>query len=322
MRGGFTASEYDRARSEYLSRIEKVYNNRDKTESEKYSREIARHFIDNTPMPGIEHEYNLINMLANQIPVEAINQTLKQMVTEDNRIVLAMLPEKAGMVIPTEEQLAAAMAEINAENIEAFVDEVKAEPLIPSLPAPGKIVKEEQLEKWGATKLTLSNGAVVIVKTTDFKADEILFDAQAIGGTSVFPDSYANSLIFLPISSTSNGLGDYTNKDLQKYLQGKQVRVSTSFGDYTRDVAGSTTPKDLPTMMELLYMTFTNFTFTPEEFVATQKMYEGILKNQETNPEYIFGRDLQKALYTNPRRQAMSVEAIQGAQREQTIDID
>lgn len=156
VRGGFTASEYDRARSEYLSRIEKVYNNRDKTESEKYSREIARHFIDNTPMPGIEHEYNLINMLANQIPVEAINQTLKQMVTEDNRIVLAMLPEKAGMVIPTEEQLAAAMAEINAENIEAFVDEVKAEPLIPSLPAPGKIVKEEQLEKWGATKLTLS----------------------------------------------------------------------------------------------------------------------------------------------------------------------
>ena len=321
VRGGFTASEYDRARSEYLSRIEKVYNNRDKTESEKYSREIARHFIDNTPMPGIEHEYNLINMLANQIPVEAINQTLKQMVTEDNRIVLAMLPEKAGLVIPTEEQLAAAMAEINAENIEAFVDEVKAEPLIPSLPAPGKIVKEEQLEKWGATKLTLSNGAVVIVKTTDFKADEILFDAQAIGGTSVFPDSYANSLIFLPISSASNGLGDYTNKDLQKYLQGKQVRVSTSFGDYTRDVAGSTTPKDLPTMMELLYMTFTNFTFTPEEFVATQKMYEGILKNQETNPEYIFGRDLQKALYTNPRRQAMSVEAIQGAQREQTIDI-
>ena len=90
------------------------------------------------------------------------------MVTEDNRIVLAMLPEKAGMVIPTEEQLAAAMAEINAENIEAFVDEVKAEPLIPSLPAPGKIVKEEQLEKWGATKLTLSNGAVVIVNPGSF----------------------------------------------------------------------------------------------------------------------------------------------------------
>lgn len=321
VRGGFTISEYDRARSEYLSRLEKAYNNRDKTESEAYSKEIVRHFIDGTPMTGIQHEYNMLNMLANQIPVDAINQTLKQMVTDDNRIVLAMLPEKDGMVIPTEEQLAAAMAEVNAENIEAFVDDIKAEPLIPSLPAPGKIVSEETLEKWGATKLTLSNGAVVIVKSTDFKADEILFDAQALGGTSVFPDSYANSLIFLPIASQANGLGDYTNKDLQKYLQGKQVNVVANFGDYTRDVAGSTTPKDLPTAMELIYMTFTNFNFTPEEFLAAQKMYEGIMKNQETNPEYIFGRDINKALYSNPRRQAMSVEAINGAQLDQTIEI-
>jgi len=321
VRGGFTASEYDRARSEYLSRLEKDFNNRDKQENEKYSRAISRHFIDNTPMPGIEYEYNMMNMMANQIPVEAINQTLAQMVTDDNRVVLVMLPEKEGIVVPTEEQLAAAMKEVNGETIEAFVDEVKAEPLIPSLPAPGKIVKEETLEKWGATKLTLSNGAVVVVKPTTFKNDEILFDAQALGGTSVFPDTYANSLIFFPVAAQQNGLGDYTNKDLQKYLQGKQVQVAASFDAYTRDVAGSTTPKDLPTMMELLYMTFTNFNYTPEEFLAAQKMYEGILKNQETSPEYIFSRDLNKALYSNPRRQLLSVEAVEGAKLDQTLEI-
>lgn len=321
VRGGFTASEYDRARSEFLSQLEKEFNNRDKRESEKYSREIVRHFIDNVPMAGLEYEYNLMNGVANQIPVEAINQTLKQMVTDDNRVVLVMLPEKEGIAIPTEAELAQAMQEVNGEEIAAFVDEVKAEPLIPQLPAPGKIVSEEPVEKWGATKLTLSNGAVVIVKTTDFKADEILFDAQALGGTSVLPDSYANSLIFFPIASQMNGLGDYTNKDLQKYLQGKQVSVTAGFSDYTRDISGSTTPKDLPTMMELLYMTFTNFNYTPEEFLAAQKMYEGIIKNQETNPQYIFGRDLQKALYSNPRKQALSVEAVQGAQLDQTLDI-
>lgn len=321
VRGGFTASEYDRARSEFLSQLEKEYNNRDKRESEKYSREIVRHFIDNVPMAGLEYDYNLLNGVANQIPVEAINQTLKQMVTDDNRVVLVMLPEKEGVAIPTEAELAQAMQEVNGEEIEAFVDEVKAEPLIPQLPVPGKIVSEEPIEKWGATKLTLSNGAVVIVKTTDFKADEILFDAQAIGGTSVLPDCYANSLIFFPVASQMNGLGDYTNKDLQKYLQGKQVSVTAGFDDYTRDISGSTTPKDLPTMMELLYMTFTNFNYTPEEFLAAQKMYEGIIKNQETNPQYIFGRDLQKALYSNPRKQALSVEAVQGAQLDQTLDI-
>ena len=81
LRGGFTITEYDRARSEYLSRLEKAYNNRDKVENDKYSKEIVRYFIDNVPMPGIETEYNLMNMVANQIPVDAINQTLKQYVT-------------------------------------------------------------------------------------------------------------------------------------------------------------------------------------------------------------------------------------------------
>lgn len=321
VRGGFTMSEYDRARSEYLSRLEKAYNNREHTETENYSREIVRTFVDNVPMPGIETEYQLMNAVAGQIPVDAVNQALKELVTDDNRAVLMMLPEKTGVLIPTEEQLAAAMGEVNGENIEAFVDEVKAEPLIPQLPAPGKIVKEEALSQWGATKLTLSNGATVVVKVTDFKADEITFDAQALGGTSVFPDTYAASLIAFPMMAEQSGLGDYTYKDMQKYLQGKQVVVQPQFDAYVRDVAGTTTPKDLPTAMELLYMTFTNFNITPDEFLASQKQYEGILKNQETNPQFIFQRDLNKTLYDNPRRQAITSQVIADAKLDQTLEI-
>ncbi len=321
VRGGFTMSEYDRARSEYLSRLEKAYNNREHTETENYSREIVRTFVDNVPMPGIETEYQLMNAVAGQIPVDAVNQALKELVTDDNRAVLMMLPEKTGVLIPTEEQLAAAMGEVNGENIEAFVDEVKAEPLIPQLPAPGKIVKEEALPQWGATKLTLSNGATVVVKVTDFKADEITFDAQALGGTSVFPDTYAASLIAFPMMVEQSGLGDYTYKDMQKYLQGKQVVVQPQFDAYVRDVAGTTTPKDLPTAMELLYMTFTNFNITPDEFLASQKQYEGILKNQETNPQFIFQRDLNKTLYDNPRRQAITSQVIADAKLDQTLEI-
>ena len=321
VRGGFTMSEYDRARSEYLSRLEKAYNNREHTETENYSREIVRTFVDNVPMPGIETEYQLMNAVAGQIPVDAVNQALKELVTDDNRAVLMMLPEKTGVLIPTEEQLAAAMGEVNGENIEAFVDELKAEPLIPQLPAPGKIVKEEALPQWGATKLTLSNGATVVVQVTDFKADEITFDAQALGGTSVFPDTYAASLIAFPMMAEQSGLGDYTYKDMQKYLQGKQVVVQPQFDAYVRDVAGTTTPKDLPTAMELLYMTFTNFNITPDEFLASQKQYEGILKNQETNPQFIFQRDLNKTLYDNPRRQAITSQVIADAKLDQTLEI-
>ena len=322
LRGGFTITEYDRARSQYLSDLENAYNNREKRDNTAYAREIVRHFIDGTPMTGIEYEYNTMSLMANNVPVDAINQTLKQLITNDNRVVMAMLPEKEGVKVPTAEELAAAMAEVDAENIEAFVDEVKAEPLIPQLPGPGRIVSETPVEKWGATKLTLSNGVEVVVKPTKFKADEILFDAQALGGTSVLPDSYANTLILFPYAADGvMSLGDYTNKDIQKYLQGKQVSLDLSFGNYLRDVSGSTTPKDLKTAMEMLHMAFTNFNVVPSEFEGVQKQFEGVLKNQINTPEYIFQSRLLESLYENPRNRALSVEAINGATAEQFKDI-
>ncbi len=320
-RGGFTVSEYDRAREEYLSKLEKAYNNREKTDNEVYVRQYVRSFIDGTPMMDIEQQYQMMKMFAQQIPVDMLNQAVKEMVTGDNRVVSVMLPEKEGTVLPTEAQMMEALAAVDAEDIAPFVDEVKAEPLIPALPAPGTVTKKENLEKWGAEKWTLSNGATVIVKKTDFKADEILMDAQALGGTSVFPDEYSASLKFYPMALQQHGLGDYTYKDMQKYLQGKQCSVDFNFDLYTRDIEGQTTPKDLKTMMELLYMGFTNFNITADEFAATQNMMTGILHNQESTPDYIFNQVVSRELYKNPRREPITTADINAASLEQTLDI-
>ena len=321
IRGGFTASEYDRAREEYLSALEKAYNNREKTENETLVNKYVRSFIDGTPMMDIATEYDAMKQIAQQIPVEMINMAAKELVSDNNRVVSIMLPEKEGMTLPTEAEVAAALAAVDGEDIAAFVDEVKAEPLIPQLPAPGKVVKKENLDKWGAEKWTLSNGATVVVKKTDFKADEIVMDAQALGGTSALPDEYTATLKFLPKAQYQHGLGDYTYKDLQKYLQGKQCSVSFSFDDYTRDINGQTTPKDLPVMMELLYMGFTNFNITADEFAATQNMMTGILHNQENTPDYIFSKVASQELYKNPRREPISTADISAAKLDQTLDI-
>lgn len=321
IRGGFTVSEYDRAREEYLSALEKAYNNREKTENETLVNKYVRSFIDGTPMMDIATEYDAMKQIAQQIPVEMINMAAKELISDNNRVVSIMLPEKEGMTLPTEAEVAAALAAVDGEDIAAFVDEVKAEPLIPQLPAPGKVVKKENLDKWGAEKWTLSNGATVVVKKTDFKADEIVMDAQALGGTSALPDEYNATLKFLPMAQYQHGLGDYTYKDLQKYLQGKQCSVSFSFDDYTRDINGQTTPKDLPVMMELLYMGFTNFNITADEFAATQNMMTGILHNQENTPDYIFSKVASQELYKNPRREPISTADISAAKLDQTLDI-
>lgn len=321
VRGGFTVTEYDRARAEYLSRYEKAYNNRKQRESSQYVHEYVNNFLNNDPIPGIEVEYELIKQLAQSIPVQALNQAMKEFVTADNRVLLALTPDLADGNYPTKEQFEQALASVEAEEIEPYKEELKAEPLIPQLPKPGKIVKESTDKQWDATVWNLSNGATVIIKPTKFKDDEILFSAQALNGTAKYGADYAKSLLFMPIALQRYGLGTYTRTDIDKYLSGKQVGVSPAFRLYTRSLSGSSTPKDLATMMELIYMCFTNINFTPEEFEALQSTYASILHNQESDPQYIFQSKIYESLYNSPRMKALSVEDIEGAQRAQIIEV-
>ncbi|MDE5727496.1 MAG: insulinase family protein [Duncaniella sp.] len=320
-RGGFTVGEYERARAEFLSQLEKEYNNRNTAETRTYVKQYVDNFTDGEPIPGIEVLYQIYNQIAPMIPVDAINQALPQLITDDNRALMILSPEGEGYKLPTKEEVAAALAEVDAENIEAFVDEVKAEPLIPVAPVAGKIVNEAKNAVWGTTEWTLSNGAKVIVKSTKFKEDQILFGAWSPVGFAGYSDEYANTIISLPILMTSNGLGTYTNTDLQKYTAGKQASVSLEINGYSTELDGSSTPKDLPTLMELVYMTFKDFQYTPEEFQALQKAYSGMIANQEKTPEYQFGKVLQADLFKSAKRQALSAEVFNAASREQLLEM-
>lgn len=320
-RGGFTATEYDRARKEYLSQLEKAYNDRENHQTGDYVRSYVRNFIDNEPIPSLEDEYNIMQMLANQIPVAAINMAMKELVKDDNRVMLIMLPEKEGFTIPTEEALEAKLKAVDGENIEAYVDEMKSEPLIASMPKAGKITNAETVAQWGAEKWTLSNGATVYVKKTPFKNDEILFKAIAKGGISTLPDSKANSIIAMPLALGQTGLGSYTYSDMQKYLQGKQASVNFSMDGYTRELEGSTTPKDIATLMELIYMTMTDLQMTDDEFKAFQNMYSSLMQNQSANPQFIFGKNVLSSLVKSPKAQMVTADVIKSAQREDILEI-
>ncbi|MGN0219870.1 MAG: M16 family metallopeptidase [Muribaculaceae bacterium] len=321
VRGGFTISELERARAEFLSDIERKYNDRDKTESITYAQQYVRSFIDNNPIAGIAKEYEIYNQIAPLIDVNAINSFLPSIVTDDNRVFMAIIPENEKFVIPTEAQVKEAIESVDAEEIEPYKDEVKSEPLIPALPAVGSVVAERHLDEMDATEWTLSNGIKVIVKPTEFKNDEITFTADAKGGTSVIDDSLASSVVLLPMGISQHGLGDYSYSDLSKYLQGTQVSLDFTFETYMREAEGKTTVKDLTKLMELIYMNFTAFTISEDEFNATRNMLKGVLSNQETTPNYIFSEKLLQTIYNSPKRQMLSTKVIDEASREATLDI-
>lgn len=320
-RGGFTVGEYERVRSEYLSRLDNLYNGRDKRQSSSFVNEYVENFLNNEPIPSLEDEYQFMTQVANMIPLEAVNQILPQLVKSDNRVILAMVPDNGTYAKPTEQEFEAVIAKVDAEDIKPYVDEMKAEPLIPQLPAPGKVVAVKDLPEWGAKELTLSNGVKVVVKTTEYKKDEILFSATAMGGLSVIGDDRADDILGISIIQSQHGLGDYTNIDLQKYLQGKQASASVSFDDYMRDVSGSSTVKDLPTLMELIYMNFMAYTVTPEEFASTRSKWEGMLATQQNTPDFYFSTKLREVLYASKVNQQTTVEDVKNADCQGALEL-
>ncbi|WP_373136126.1 M16 family metallopeptidase [Phocaeicola plebeius] len=320
-RGGFTATEYARCRTEYLSQLEKAYNNRNQQENKTLAESYVRNFIDKKPIPGIETEYQMMSMIVNQIPVEAVNQVFSQIVSDKNLVILGMMPAREGETCPKDEDILALLSQVEAENIAPYVDNVKDEPLVSELPAAGKVVKENMLSDAGAKEWILSNGAKVILKKTDFKADEINMMAVAKGGISVYGNDKAADLMFMPAVLEQHGLGNFTNSDLTKLMAGKQVSLKVSLDDYVRTLSGNTTPKDLKTYMEMIYMTFTGLTVTPDEFVAMQNLYKGVIQNQEQNPSFVFQKKVQEFLYASPIKQVFGVSDIEKANRENILSI-
>ena len=143
---GFTSSEYARAKADYLRALESAYNERDKMKNNEYVQEYVRHFIDNEPIPGIENEYAIMSQLAPNIPVEAINQILPQLISDENIVINIFGPDKESMVYPTEAEILKILKETKAEEITAYVDEVSDEPLLKETPKAGKIVKTEDVD--------------------------------------------------------------------------------------------------------------------------------------------------------------------------------
>ena len=298
---GFTASEYARAKASYLSALESSYNERDKNKNVNFVNEYVRHFLDNEPAPGIEFEYSVMSEIANNIPVEAINQLIPALLPENNKAMTIFAPEKEGIVLPSETELVEMLNATWNKKLDPYEDEVSDEPLLSEDLKGGKIIKEEQDAKFDTTTLTLSNGVKVVVKPTDFKADQIIMTGYSYGGTSQFDDSEYINFGNIDIA-TVGGVGNFSNVDLGKVLAGKIATVSTSVDYLTENVKGLCAPKDFETMLQLTYLNFTAPRKDMDAFNSHINRSKAALKNAEMNPNTAFSDSVSIALYGNHPR--------------------
>lgn len=321
---GFTATEYQRAKEEFLSQMDKALANKDKMKNEQFTTQYVEHFIDNEPIPSIEEETQIYKMLVPYLPVEAVNEYAKQLVcqSDTNLVSLVMMREAEGAVYPTETELADIVKQVRGEKLEAYVDNVKQEPLIAQAPKAGKIKKSVENKALGYKELTLSNGAKVILKKTDFKDDEIQFAASANVGYSAF-DKADEQLPFLFGAALGvSGLGNFSSTELEKALAGKQVSVGQSISPFEHGLSGRSTPKDIETLMQLIYLKMTAVNKDQKAFDNLKSTYVTVLSNKDNNPNLVYSDSVQSTLYLGSKMARVpSAEEIKGINYDRILEL-
>ncbi|NCI46047.1 M16 family metallopeptidase [Sediminibacterium soli] len=285
---GFQQSELDRAVKNMLSRIENRYRERDKTKSAEHVQELVNNYLHGEAIPGIAYEYALYRQYLPGITLKEINGLIADWIRTTDRSVVITAPEKEKNNLPAQ---ATVIALLNKPfgKLDRYIDKISSSPLLPVAPVAGKTLAEKKYEAINTTEWTLSNGARVILKPTDFKNDEIEFSAISWGGASLYDgDDFLNASNAAMIVS-SGGMGDMDMQAMQKALSGKNCFVGPGINTYMQGLNGRSTQKDLATAFELLNGSFTAPRKDPQMFEVIRQQVQAQLQNKDKDPASVFG---------------------------------
>jgi zinc protease len=304
VRFGFTETELARAKQALMLGSERVTAESPDRESASRADEYTRNFLEGEALPTIWQELAFHRRFLPEITLAEVNALAADWFPDRNRLVIVSAPEAAGVVLPTEPQLAAVVKAASTKPLERYVDAAAGHALLDAPPARGAIVKTAVRPEAGITEWTLSNGATVVLKPTTLKEDQILFRAFAPGGTSL-----ASEADFIPARVAdkvvpAGGVGQLSAVTLDKILTGKAVAVRPFIDEIDQGMRGGSTPQDLETMFQLLYLRFTRPRADPTAFAAMASQAKALLANQMASPDAVFARTIDAALsQDNPRRQ-------------------
>jgi zinc protease len=310
-RHGFTQPELDRTRAEYLRGLEQAYTERDKTESGEFAGEYVDYYLTGSPIPGISQEFARSQAALPGVTIAELDRVAKAWLAEGAPVILVNAPEKNKALLPSAADLLGLFAAVKKADIAPYVETVSSDALVAATLPPAAITQERRDTAMGTVEWTLANGVHVVLKPTDFKADELLFQGVSPGGLSLSDDSARVSNQFSAQVVSLSGLGAFSAVELGKKLAGKAVSMSPYLGTYEQGLSGRASPKDAETMFQLAYLYFTAPRLDSAAVEAFLGNVRSAMANRSASPDVAFRDTLSVTLAQHhPWSRPVSVEMV------------
>lgn len=307
---GITIDELKRGKAEMLSYAENDYNDRSNRRNGEFVEQCVQNFLEETPIIEPEKELEIVRKLDKTVTIDDVNALAKTIITNQNQVVTMFGPDKNTFKMPTNSSIENAILKAQKQHYTPYkTQNTLTERLITKLPKPGSIISERTY-KYGYTEFTLSNGLKVYVRPTNFEPDEVNLKLFSLGGKNIYPDSEMPNLTYLMAGATIGGVGQYNDLTLEKMLAGKTATVTPFIDNDTRGMAGTSNVKDTKTLLELVYLYFTQPRKDPQAFKNLMEQQQEFLTNAHVNPMLAYNDTLHKVAYATNRMASMDKEQL------------
>lgn len=307
---GITIDELKRGKAEMLSYAENDYNDRSNRRNGEFVEQCVQNFLEETPIIEPEKELEIVRKLDKTVTIDDVNALAKTIITNQNQVVTMFGPDKNTFKMPTNSSIENAILKSQKQHYTPYkTQNTLTERLITKLPKPGSI-KSERTYKYGYTEFTLSNGLKVYVRPTNFEPDEVNLKLFSLGGKNIYPDSEMPNLTYLMAGATIGGVAQYNDLTLEKMLAGKTATVTPFIDNDTRGMAGTSNVKDTKTLLELVYLYFTQPRKDPQAFKNLMEQQQEFLTNAHVNPMLAYNDTLHKVAYATNRMASMDKEQL------------
>lgn len=319
---GFTQSELERAKKLYLNAAERQLKMEKDYKNSHYVSQCVNNFLEGEPILTPTYNLQLVKLFDGEVSLAEVNSQVGEIITDKNQVFIMYGPDKDGFVVPSESEIESTVLAAQQKRYDAYQEEQVPATLMAALPAPGKIVSEKPYGKFGMTEIVLSNGMKVYVKSTDYQADQITMSMRGEGGTSVYGDEDIPNFAFLSGSITEAGVGDFTATRLRKALAGKSLKLAPSITSEGQRITGTSSVKDLETMLQLAHLYFTAPRKDSMVFEGMMNRNLSLLKNRNASSKVVYNDSLSATLYDhNVRMAPVTVEIAKKADYNRIFEI-
>lgn len=319
---GFTQSELERAKKLYLNAADRQLKMEKDYKNSHYVSQCVNNFLEGEPILTPTYNLQLVKLFDGEVRLDEVNSQVGEIITDKNQVFIMYGPDKDGFVVPSESEIESTVLAAQQKSYDAYQEEQVPATLMAALPAPGKIVSEKSYGKFGMTEIVLSNGMKVYVKSTDYQADQITMSMRGEGGTSVYGDEDIPNFAFLSGSITEAGVGDFTATRLRKALAGKSLKLAPSITSEEQRITGTSSVKDLETMLQLAHLYFTAPRKDSMAFEGMMNRNLSLLKNRNASSKVVYNDSLSATLYDhNVRMAPVTVEIAKKADYNRIFEI-